>query len=102
MDFTDWIVDVQKRTATHSSGFKLEVEGNPRNPSAVHPGKFPPGTSSLDQVRLVRTGVEAIVKAAGAARSAPPSKRPKTIKKPQGSANRPTLSLKRGDKPPED
>lgn len=75
MDFEAWTVDLKTLTATHSSGFRLEIEGNPKDPHAVHPGKFPSGLSSIDQVRLLRTGVEALAaegkKARGTAATSP-------------------------------
>lgn len=95
MDFEAWTVDLKTLSATHASGFRLEVEGSPKDPSAVHPGKFPQGLSSIEQVRLVRTGVEAL---AGAAKVASAAKT-KVIKKayvaPANRPKRPTLSLKK-------
>ncbi len=63
IDFEDWDVDLKKLSATHSCGFTLTVEGSVKNPSVVHPGPFPKHLSALDQVRLLRHGVEAISKA---------------------------------------
>lgn len=63
IDFEDWDVDLKKLSATHSCGFTLTVEGSVKNPSTVHPGPFPKHLSALDQVRLLRHGVEAISKA---------------------------------------
>jgi hypothetical protein len=64
MDFNDWSADPEAGTATHASGFTLKVEGNPRDPSAVDPGKFPVGLSFADQARLLRLGLECLAKAA--------------------------------------
>ncbi|MGH1373922.1 MAG: hypothetical protein ACRBBW_17920 [Cellvibrionaceae bacterium] len=93
MDYAAWTVDLKSLTATHSSGFRIEVEGNPKDPNAVHPGKFPAGLSSIDQVRLVRTGVEAIASEGKKARavSAPKS----TFVAPANRPKRDTLSFKK-------
>ena len=89
MDYSAWSVDLKRRSATHSSGFRIEIEGNPRDPSAVHPGKFPAGTTSLEKVRLLRTGIEALAKAA----SRPAPARPAAAA--NGKSQRPKLSLKK-------
>jgi hypothetical protein len=99
MNFEAWTVDLKTLSATHENGFRLEVEGNPKDPAAVHPGKFPPGLSSIEQVRLVRYGVEAIVKEAKNSRPVRP-----VVKKPAyvPSVNKPqraTLSLKKKSEP---
>jgi hypothetical protein len=100
MDFDAWTVDLKTLSATHSCGFRLEIEGSAKDPSAVHPGKFPGGISGIDQARLVRTGVEAIAKAPSqsSARSAV-AKKP-AYKAPANKPKRPVLSLKK--KQPED
>ncbi len=64
MDYDAWTIDLPTLSATHACGFRLELEGSAKDPSAVFPGKFPTGLSSIEQVRLLRTGVEAIAKAA--------------------------------------
>lgn len=64
MDFNAWEADPAAGTATHSSGFVLKVEGNPRNPSSVDPGKFPPELTFAEQARLLRCGMEFLAKAA--------------------------------------
>lgn len=64
MDFNAWVADLAAGTATHSSGFILKIEGNPKDPSSVDPGKFPPELSFVDQARLLRSGMEFLVKAA--------------------------------------
>lgn len=63
MNFDDWVADVAAGTATHSSGFVLRVEGNPADPSAVEPGKFPTDLNFIDQARLLRCGLEFLAKA---------------------------------------
>jgi len=92
IDFDAWTVDLHTLSATHDSGFKLHIEGSPKDPSSVSPGRFPPELNGIEKVRLLRTGVEAIAKAA----------KKKTVHKPTSSyvppANkpkRPTLSLKK-------
>lgn len=64
MDFDAWEADLAAGTATHASGFVLKIEGNPRNPSSVDPGKFPPELSYADQARLLRCGMEFLARAA--------------------------------------
>jgi len=66
MNFEAWTVDLASSSAVHSTGFKVVVEGDLNNPSGVHPGKLPEGLTALEQVRLLRCGVEAIVKLAQA------------------------------------
>lgn len=64
MDFTDWVADLAAGTATHSSGFVLQIQGDPRDPSAVDPGKFPPELSFAEQARLLRSGLEFLARQA--------------------------------------
>jgi hypothetical protein len=68
MDFSDWVADLATGTATHASGFTLRVEGNPRDPSSVDPGKFPADLSFVDQARLLRSGLEFLAKTASGSR----------------------------------
>ncbi len=65
MNFEDWAVDVTAGTATHVSGFSIRIEGNPKDPSDVYPGKFPEGISFVDQARLLRSGLESLAKSSG-------------------------------------
>lgn len=67
MDFNDWVADVAAGTATHASGFILRIEGNPRDPSSVDPGKFPLELNFVDQARLLRSGLEFLAKASNGA-----------------------------------
>ncbi|HEY8940577.1 MAG TPA: hypothetical protein VIM59_10315 [Cellvibrio sp.] len=67
MNFDDWTADSATGTATHASGFTIRVEGNPKDPSEVYPGKFPEGISFVDQARLLRSGIEFLAKAGGSA-----------------------------------
>ncbi|ACE85709.1 hypothetical protein [Cellvibrio japonicus] len=62
MNFDDWTADAATGTATHTSGFSLRIEGNPRDPSEVYPGKFPEGMSFVNQARLLRAGLEFLAK----------------------------------------
>ena len=64
MNYEEWSADAATGTATHSSGFSLRIEGNPRDPSEVYPGKFPEGLSFVDQARLLRAGLEFLAKSA--------------------------------------
>lgn len=61
MNFGTWTVDLTSSSAIHPSGFKVVVEGDPGNPMGVHPGKFPDGLTALQQARLLRCGLEAII-----------------------------------------
>lgn len=61
MDFNAWDVDLESATAVHISGFKITVEGDVKDPMGVHPGKFPEALEALEQARLLRSGLEAIV-----------------------------------------
>ncbi|UTA46397.1 hypothetical protein L1F30_09445 [Simiduia sp. 21SJ11W-1] len=90
MDFEDWVVGPDGQSAKHSSGFTITVDGNPRDPQGVNPGKFPQGLSVIDQARLLRLGVEAIARAAKQ-KAAP---RPKPAM-PKSNVDRPVLSIKR-------
>jgi hypothetical protein len=65
MNFEEWVADMATNTASHKSGFNLRIEGNPRDPSEVYPGKFPEGMSFVDQARLLRSGLEFLAKSAG-------------------------------------
>lgn len=64
MDFEAWVADLAAGTATHESGFVLQVEGNPCDPSAINPAHFPANLSFVDQARLMRCGLEFLAKAA--------------------------------------
>lgn len=65
MNFDDWTADFSAGTATHTSGFTIRIEGNPKDPSEVYPGKFPEGISFADQARLLRSGLEFLAKSGG-------------------------------------
>ncbi len=64
MDFNAWVANLAAGTVTHESGFVLQVEGNPRDPSAINPANFPANLSFIDQARLMRCGLEFLAKAA--------------------------------------
>lgn len=65
MNFEDWAVDTAAGTAIHASGFTIRIEGSPKDPSEVYPGKFPDGISFIEQARLLRSGLEALAKVGG-------------------------------------
>ncbi|WP_039913402.1 hypothetical protein [Cellvibrio mixtus] len=67
MNFDDWTADLAIGTATHANGFTIRIEGNPKDPSEVYPGKFPEGISFVDQARLLRSGLEFLAKAGNSA-----------------------------------
>lgn len=64
MDFDAWNVDLKTASAFHSTGFRLIVEGNPVHPQGVIPSHFPENVTALEQVKLIRSGLEAIISAA--------------------------------------
>lgn len=64
MNFDAWVADLAAGTATHETGFVLQVEGDPRDPSAINPANFPANLSFVDQARLMRCGLEFLAKAA--------------------------------------
>ncbi|WP_347331968.1 hypothetical protein [Marinimicrobium locisalis] len=68
LDFDDWDIDVGRGRAQHSCGFRLEVEGDVRNPTGVSPANYPPGMSFAEQARLLRSGMTALASAAGRGR----------------------------------
>ena len=93
MDFTAWTVDLSTLSASHESGFTIEIEGNPKDPSSVSPGRFPAQLSGVEQARLLRHGMEAIAKAAAKNRPAKPKKA--AYVPPANKPKRPVLSLKK-------
>ena len=96
MDFTAWKVDLSTLSASHASGFKIEIEGNPKDPSGVSPGRFPPELSGVDQARLLRHGIEAIASAAATAKAKPkPTAKKPVYIPPANKPKRPVLSLKK-------
>lgn len=97
MDFNDWTIGADGRSASHSSGFTVSVEGNPRDPQGVDLGRFPPNLSVIDQARLLRHGVEAIAEAAKGIKpqaAAPVPSAPKVLR---SNIDRPVLSIRRKD-----
>jgi len=92
MDFDAWTINLSTLSATHESGFSIEIEGNPKDPSSVNPGRFPSNLSGIEQVRLLRHGMEAFAKEA--------TKKASKAKKlvydpPPNKPKRPVLSLKK-------
>ncbi len=64
MNYDQWVVSDDGRSASHSCGWSIRIEGNPANPSEVCPGSAPKDLGALEQARLLRHGLEAIAKAA--------------------------------------
>ncbi|MEJ2419493.1 MAG: hypothetical protein P8Y45_21725 [Exilibacterium sp.] len=96
MDLEAWTVNLSTLSAEHESGFTIEIEGNPTDPSSVNPGRFPAELNSIEQTRLLRYGMEAIAKAAKSAKTrtrASAPKKPAYIP-PPNKPRRPVLSLK--------
>ncbi len=94
MNFESWNVDLAGATAIHESGFKLTVEGDLSNPTGVHPGKFPEGLTAIEQARLLRCGLEAVIRAAQD-RSHQKSRDAFAERIAQHKPTRPVLSLKK-------
>ena len=104
MSFSDWSVDLNNQSATHKSGFSLQVEGNPVSPSAVIPSQYPDGMPVVEQVRLLRVGIEAIADEAKATRKSSKSApvivtqtKSKVKTMLTNKPKRPTLTLKKRD-----
>ncbi|TQV67761.1 hypothetical protein FKG94_24840 [Exilibacterium tricleocarpae] len=95
MDFTAWKVDLSALSASHESGFTIQIEGNPKDPSSVSPGRFPPTLNGVDQARLLRHGMEAIAKAAAAVKTKPAAPKKPAYVPPANKPKRPVLSLKK-------
>ena len=60
MDFKAWNVDLKVKSAYHVSGFKIVIEGDPRQPMGVYPSNFPEDLTAFEQAKLLRCGMEAI------------------------------------------
>lgn len=63
MNYNNWTVSEDGQSAQHESGWDIRIQGHPKNPHEVSPGSLPSGITGLDQVRLLRHGLEAIAKA---------------------------------------
>ena len=99
MDFEAWTVDLPTLSAKHECGFSIQIEGNPKDPSSVNPGRFPKELSGIEQARLLRYGMEAIAKAAAENKAKPVvAARKPAYKVPANKPKRPLLSLKKRSK----
>lgn len=106
-NFEDWQIDLGQGRALHKSGFSLQIEGDPQDPSAVSPADFPAHLSAADQAGLLRQGMSALAAAAGPKkRYSPPVKtsaqrvaeaRAKMFAERSDKPDRPRLSLKKSD-----
>src|SRR5690625_7220915 len=65
--FEDWDVDLTQQRAQHHSGFSLQVDGDPRDPSGVVPSGAPEHLSAVDPALLLREGMAVLAAAAGPA-----------------------------------
>ena len=61
MDFEAWNVDLKTKSAFHITGFRISIEGNPLQPMGVLPSHFPEGLTAVEQARLLRCGMKAIL-----------------------------------------
>lgn len=107
-NFDDWEIELAQGRALHKSGFSLEIEGDPQDPSAVSPTNFPTHLSAAEQAGLLRQGMDALSAAAGPRKrySPPPVKtsaqkvaeaRAKLFAERSDKPDRPRLSLKKSD-----
>lgn len=64
MDFDAWNIDLKNKSAFHITGFRIVIEGNPLQPMGVIPSHFPDGLSAVDQARLLRSGMKALMREA--------------------------------------
>ncbi|MCV6623142.1 MAG: hypothetical protein OIF51_15485 [Cellvibrionaceae bacterium] len=64
MNYDQWVVSDDGRSASHACGWSIRIEGNPANPSEVCPSSAPKDLDALEQARLLRHGLDAIAKAA--------------------------------------
>jgi hypothetical protein len=71
MNLQDWTVDLTQNTLTHSNGFKIRFEGDPKEPTEIYPENFPANLSFADQAGLLRSGLEFLAKFAGSAQWRP-------------------------------
>lgn len=95
MDFDSWHVDLAQATVRHPSGFRIAIEGNLAEPHAIEPSDFPEGLTPAEQARLMRCGMQALMKAA----RANSARRPRATAVPprpqfKNQIARPVLSLK--------
>lgn len=61
MDFDAWNVDLKSKSAFHITGFRIVVEGDPLHPMGVIPSHFPDGLNAIDQAKLLRSGMKALI-----------------------------------------
>lgn len=64
MDFDAWNIDLKNKSAFHTTGFRIVIEGNPLQPMGVIPSHFPDGLSAVEQARLLRSGMKALMREA--------------------------------------
>jgi hypothetical protein len=95
--FEGWEIDLGQNRALHHTGFSLQVEGDPKDPSSVAPSNAPNHMSVADQALLLREGMAALAAAAGPAnlRSGPRIK----SRAQQEAEARAKLFAERSDKP---
>lgn len=95
MDYEAWKVAENCLSAVHASGYSIQVEGNPRAPTAVIPKHLPKDLTALQAARLLRFGVESIVAAAKARKAGIKANKPRSqFQRDPSKPRKPTLSFK--------
>jgi len=103
--FEDWTIDMVQQRAQHHTGFSVQVEGDPKDPSGVVPGRAPEHLSAVEQAQLLREGMDVLAaSAASVGRSGPRIKsrsqqraeaQAKLFAEREDKLERPRLSLKK-------
>lgn len=91
-----WDIDLTQQRAQHHTGFSVQVEGDPKDPSSVAPGPAPAHLSAVDQAQLLREGMEALAAAAGSAGRTGPRIKSRAQQRAEAQAK---LFAERSDKP---
>lgn len=94
--FEDWDVDVAQQRARHHTGFSVQVEGDPRDPSSVAPRGAPEHLSAVEQAQLLREGMAVLAAAAGPAGRSGPRIKSRSQQRAEAQAK---LFAERSDKP---
>lgn len=92
----DWDVDLSQQRARHHTGFSVQVEGDPKDPSSVAPSGAPENLSAVDQAQLLREGLAAIAAAAGPGGRSSPRIKSRSQQRAEAQAK---LFAERSDKP---
>ncbi|MDQ2075291.1 hypothetical protein [Marinimicrobium sp. ABcell2] len=94
--FDGWEINLAEGRALHRTGFSLQVEGDPKDPSAVAPGNPPNHLSVAEQASLLREGMAALAAASGPAVRSGPRVKSRAQQEAEAQAK---LFAERSDKP---